>query len=141
MAGDFKEFLTTLKDKVNIIEVASGYLSLERRGGTWWACCPFHHEKTPSFAINEADKFYHCFGCGESGDVIKFVQSMENIDFMDAVKILAERVKLPVPQTNFDNEKTIETKRKRDVVLKILNETAHFYLDNLNSHIHCLPFP
>lgn len=133
MAGDFKEFLTTLKDKVNIIEVASGYLSLERRGGTWWACCPFHHEKTPSFAINEADKFYHCFGCGESGDVIKFVQSMENIDFMDAVKILAERVKLPVPQTNFDNEKTVETKRKRDVVLKILNETAHFYLDNLNS--------
>ncbi len=133
MANDLKEFLTTLKEKTNIIEVASQYISLDRKGGTYWACCPFHHEKTPSFAINEADGFYHCFGCGESGDVIKFVQGMENIEFMDAVKILAERVKLPIPQTNFDGAKTAEQKRKRDAVLKILNDAAHFYLNNLHS--------
>lgn len=133
MANDLKEFLSTLKEKLNIIDVAGSYLSLERRGGTYWACCPFHHEKTPSFAINEADQYYHCFGCGESGDVVKLVQNMENVDFMDAVKILAERANLPMPQTNFDNQKTVETKRKRDQILKILNETAHFYLNNLNS--------
>ena len=85
MTGDLKEFLSTLKQKLNIIEVASGYISLERRGGSWWACCPFHHEKTPSFSINESDQYYHCFGCGESGDVIKFVQSMENIEFIDEI--------------------------------------------------------
>ena len=133
MAMDLKEFLITLKEKTNIVEVASGYVSLERRGGNHWACCPFHHEKTPSFAINEADQFYHCFACGESGDVIKFVQNMENIEFMDAVKLLAERAKLTLPQTGFDSEQTVEKKRKRDAVLKILNDCAHFYLNNLNS--------
>lgn len=133
MTDDFHGFITTLKDKLNIVEVAGGYISLEKKGGTYWACCPFHHEKTPSFAINEADQFYHCFGCGESGDVIKFVREMENIDFMDAVKLLAERVKLPLPQTDSDNRRTAEQKRKKDVMLAILNDAAHFYLDNLNS--------
>ena len=133
MADAFSEFVATLKEKVNIVDVAAGYVSLEKRGANYWACCPFHHEKTPSFSINEPDQFYHCFGCGESGDVIKFVKEMENIDFMDAVKLLAERVKIPLPQTNYDSQKTVEQKRKRDTVLKILNDTAHFYLDNLNS--------
>lgn len=133
MADAFSEFVTTLKEKVNIVDVASSYVSLEKRGTNFWACCPFHHEKTPSFSINEPDQFYHCFGCGESGDVIKFVKEIENVDFMDAVKLLAERAKLPLPQTNYDSQKTVEQKRKRDTILKILNDTAHFYLDNLNS--------
>ena len=133
MATALQEFLITLKEKLNIVEVASSYVSLERRGGSYWACCPFHHEKTPSFAINEADQYYHCFGCGESGDVIKFVREMENIDFMDAVKLLAERAGLQMPQTGFDNQKTAELKRKRDTLLKIMNDCAHFYLNNLNS--------
>ena len=133
MATALQEFLITLKEKLNIIDVASGYLTLERRGASYWACCPFHHEKTPSFSINEADQYYHCFGCGESGDVIKFVREMENIDFMDAVKMLAERAGLQMPQSGFDNQKTVELKRKRDTLLKIMNDCAHFYLDNLNS--------
>ena len=133
MATALQEFLITLKEKLNIVEVAASYVSLDRRGGSYWACCPFHHEKTPSFAINEADQYYHCFGCGESGDVIKFVREMENIDFMDAVKLLAERAGLQMPQTGFDNQKTAELKRKRDTLLKIMNDCAHFYLNNLNS--------
>lgn len=133
MATALQEFLITLKEKVNIVDVAGGYLSLERRGNGHWACCPFHHEKTPSFCINEADQYYHCFGCGESGDVIKFVRELENIDFMDAVKMLAERAGLQIPQSGFDNQKTTELKRKRDTLLKIMNDCAHFYLDNLNS--------
>lgn len=133
MTGEFKEFLSTLKSKLNIIEVASAYISLEKKSGSYWACCPFHHEKTPSFSINEADQYYHCFGCGESGDVIKFVQSMENIEFTDAVNMLAERVGLTVPQSSYDSKTTVEAKRKKDVILKILNDCAHFYLDNLNS--------
>ena len=133
MASALQEFLITLKEKTNIVDVAGGYISLERRGQNYWACCPFHHEKTPSFAINGADQFYHCFGCGESGDVIKFVCEMENVDFMDGVKLLAERANLTLPDTGFDTQKTVETKRKRDAVLKILNDTAHFYLNNLNS--------
>ena len=133
MATALQEFLITLKEKLNIIEVAGSYVTLDRRGGSYWACCPFHHEKTPSFCINEADQYYHCFGCGESGDVIKFVRELENIDFMDAVKMLAERAGLQIPQSGFDNQKTTELKRKRDTLLKIMNDCAHFYLDNLNS--------
>lgn len=128
-----QEFIQILKDKLNIVEVAGNYISLDKKGATYWACCPFHHEKTPSFAINESDQYYHCFGCGASGDVIKFVSEMENFDFMDAVKMLAERAGLQIPQTDFDNDKTAMLKKKRDTLLKIMNDCAHFYLDNLNS--------
>ncbi len=133
MAGVDQDFIRTLKEKVNIVEVAEGYITLEKRGASYWACCPFHHEKTPSFAINEAGQYYHCFGCGESGDVIRFVSELESLDFMDAVKLLAQRAKMPMPETVNDNGKTAELKRKRDALLKILNDCAHFYLDNLNS--------
>ncbi len=132
--GEFQEFVQTLKDKVNLVDVVAGYVTLERRGTSWWGCCPFHHEKTASFVVNESDKYYHCFGCGESGDVIKFVQGMENVDFMDAVKILADRVKLPVPSpTGADAEKTLKLKQKKETCLAILNDAAHFYLANLRT--------
>lgn len=133
MSGVDKEFLRLLKEKVNIVDVAESYLTLEKRGANYWACCPFHHEKTPSFSINEAGQFYHCFGCGQSGDVIRFVSEMESCDFMEAVKSLADRAKIEVPDTGADSQKTAELKRKRDAVLKILKDCAHFYLDNLNS--------
>ena len=133
MSGVDQDFLRNLKDKVNIVEVAESYFSLEKRGGSYWACCPFHHEKTPSFAINEAGQYYHCFGCGESGDVIKFVCEMESVDFIEGVKMLADRAKIPMPAFDGDSGRTAELKRKKDAILKILNQTAHFYLKNLNS--------
>ncbi|MCD8308002.1 MAG: CHC2 zinc finger domain-containing protein, partial [Clostridia bacterium] len=132
--SEFQEFVQTLKDKVNIVDVVSGYVQLERKGNSWWGCCPFHHEKTASFVVNEPDKYYHCFGCSASGDVIKFVQDIEDVDFMDAVKILADRVKLPVPApSGADAAKTMELKQRKDMCLKVVNETAHFYLRNLRS--------
>ena len=133
ISSDFQEFLQQLKSKTDIVDVVSSYISLEKKGSNYWACCPFHHEKTPSFSVNQQDQYYHCFGCGASGDVITFVRELESIDFIDAVKILAERAKMPLPDMNFDSEKTIEAKRKRDQVLKILRASARFYLDNLNS--------
>ncbi|MGN0804220.1 MAG: DNA primase [Candidatus Coproplasma sp.] len=133
MGGITEEFKRTLKEKLNIVEIAESYFTLERNGGNYWACCPFHHEKTPSFAINEAGQFYHCFGCGVSGDVIKFVQEMESLDFMGAIKLLAQRVQLPLPENTDDDKRSIELKRKKDSILKILNDTAHFYFNNLSS--------
>lgn len=134
MANGFdKDFLNLLTDKLNIVDVASSYMHLEKKGGTYWASCPFHHEKTASFHIDENRQFYHCFGCGVSGNVITLVKEMENVDFVDAVKMLAERANLPLPKTTFDGERAAEVKRKRDTLLKIMNDCAHFYLDNLNS--------
>ena len=88
-------FLQLLKNKNDLVEVAGAYVPLERKGDRWWGCCPFHHEKTPSFTVNADAQFYYCFGCHASGDVIKFVQEIESVDFMDAVRILAERAKIP----------------------------------------------
>lgn len=124
-------FMQELKQKNNIVEVIGSYIALDRKGGNYWACCPFHHEKTPSFAVNESEQFYHCFGCGVSGDVVRFVQEIESTDFPGAVRILAARAKIPVPESEFDSEKAAALKRKRDTLVKILLDTARFYLSNL----------
>ena len=69
-----------------------------------WACCPFHHEKTPSFAVNQQGQFYHCFGCGASGNVITFVEKMEGTDFIDTVKMLAGWAGMEVPEFHGDED-------------------------------------
>ena len=94
-----QEYLQQLKSKNDLVDVVGSYVHLEKKGANYWACCPFHHEKTPSFSVNAADQFYHCFGCGVSGDVITFIREIESVDFMDAVRILAERAKMPLPET------------------------------------------
>ncbi len=129
--GFDSKFMDELKQKNDIVEVIGSYAALDRKGNTHWACCPFHHERTPSFAVNQAEQFYHCFGCGVSGDVVKFVQEIESTDFMGAVRILAERVKMPVPESNFDSEKSLAMKKKRDAMAAIMLDSAKFYLSNL----------
>ena len=131
--SEFSAFLRELKQRNDIVDVIRSYVALDRKGGNYWACCPFHHEKTPSFAVNEGEQFYHCFGCQESGDVIKFVQEIESTDFMGAVRILAERVKMTVPESDFDTEEAAKKKKRRDVMTQMLRDTARFYLGNLYS--------
>lgn len=133
MIGFDPRFMQELKQKNDIAEVVSGYVRLERKGNTYWACCPFHHERTPSFAVNQMDQFYHCFGCGVSGDVVKFVQEIESTDFMGAVRILAARAKMTVPESNFDTERAAQLKKKRDTMAAIMLASAKFYLSNLYS--------
>lgn len=130
---EFQDFLRALKDRNDIVEVIGSYVALDRKGGNHWACCPFHHEKTPSFSVSQGDQFYHCFGCGESGDVIRFVREIESTDFMGAVRILADRAKMTVPDTGYDNEKSQQMKKKRDALAAIMLDSARFYLSNLYS--------
>ncbi len=129
--NEFASFLRELKQKNDIVEVIGSYVALDRKGGSHWACCPFHHERTPSFAVNEGEQFYHCFGCQESGDVIKFVQEIESTDFMGAVRILAARAKMTVPENGYDGEEATKRKKKRDAMVQIMRDTARFYLNNL----------
>lgn len=133
MRGFDAKFIDELKNKNDIIDVVSKYVRLEQRGGNYWGKCPFHHEKTASFCVNPAGQFYYCFGCHKSGDVISFVIEMESVDFNDAVKILAERVKMPLPEVKYDDEKVKEQKKKKERALQLLKETAMFYLRNLRS--------
>ncbi len=104
---------------------------MQKKGKTWWGCCPFHFEKTPSFAINEYEQYYHCFGCGASGDVIKFVEKIENCDFYDACVILAKNANMEIPEFTND-ENVVMNKKKKERALKVLNDTARYYFKNLN---------
>lgn len=131
---DFQAFIRELKEKNDIVEVIGSYIPLERRGYNYWACCPFHHEKTPSFSVNAADGYYHCFGCGVSGDVIGFVKGYENVDFMQAVQILAARAHLEVPAYDDRSaEEAAAKKKKRDRLSALMRDTARFYFKNLYS--------
>ncbi len=131
---DFQAFIRELKEKNDIVEVIGSYIPLERRGYNYWACCPFHHEKTPSFSVNAADGYYHCFGCGVSGDVIGFVKGYENVDFMQAVQILAARANLEVPAYDDRSaEEAAAKKKKRDRLSALMRDTARFYFKNLYS--------
>ncbi len=124
--GYSQNFLSKLKSGCNIVSVVSRYVPLQRKGRTYWGCCPFHHEKTPSFAVNEYEGYYHCFGCGVGGDVISFVQHIEGIDFMQTVKNLAESINMEVPEFTGD-ENIIKKKKERDRLIYIVTESAKFY--------------
>ena len=124
------EFIDEVRSKNDIVDVASKYLTLSRRGNNFWACCPFHNEKTPSFSIKQDAQFYKCFGCGESGNVISLVMKMENVDFLTAIEILAKNAGLDMP-TDIDNVEMQKRKRERDRVYQILRATTDFYHNNL----------
>ena len=126
------EWLQELKRKNDLVSIASNYLRIEQKGRRFWACCPFHSEKTPSFSINAEDGIYYCFGCKESGDVIKFVEKMENLDFYDAVKFLAERVGMPLPELK-STEEIGQRKKLKERVLLALDYAYKHYVENLYS--------
>ena len=113
------DWLETLKARNEIVSTISKYIKLDKKGRNWWGRCPFHHEKTPSFSVNELEQYYHCFGCGESGDVISFVEKFESVDFMDAVKILADNAGMEIPSFHGDKE-IEERKKRRDITLRLL---------------------
>lgn len=89
-----------IKSKLDIVDVISEYVPLKQAGVNFKACCPFHEEKTPSFMVNREKQFFHCFGCNESGDVFTFIQKMENIEFPEALKILANKAGVELPEYN-----------------------------------------
>ena len=124
------EWLQELKRKNDLVSIASNYLRLEQKGRRFWACCPFHNEKTPSFSINAEDGIYYCFGCKESGDVIKFVEKMENIEFYDAVKFLADKAGMQVPDLKPTEEVTKRQKFK-ERLLSALDYAYKHYQENL----------
>lgn len=126
----YSDFREQLKSRNDIVSVISKYVHLEKRGRNFWACCPFHHERTPSFCVNEMEQFYHCFGCKESGDVIKFVMKYENLDYSEAIKVLAENAGMELPKYS-DDQKYIELKKEKDRLFDILNLAKEHYKENI----------
>lgn len=118
-----ESFLQELKFKTDIEDIISTYVSLKKRGSTSIGLCPFHNEKTPSFTVYNDTQSFYCFGCGAGGDAVTFIKNIENLDYIDAVKFLAQRAGLQMPDEGYDDSLS----KKRRKILEINRETARFY--------------
>ncbi len=128
------EWLDELKARCDIVDIVSRFVPLKKNGREYVGCCPFHHERTPSFMVYSETQSYHCFGCKESGDVIQFVKKYDNLSFVDAVENLANMVNFPLPQKEECDVAEIEAhKQKRNQLYDCLKLTARFYFNNMRS--------
>ncbi len=118
-----ERFIQELQDKIDIEQVISSSISLKRRGKTLVGLCPFHNEKTPSFTVYPESRSFYCFGCGAGGDVISFVRRMENLDYIEAVKSVAQMAGMAMPEDGYDD--TLSKQRRR--LLEANREAARFY--------------
>lgn len=116
-------FLQELRLKTDVVDLISSYVSLKKRGNTYVGLCPFHNEKTPSFTVYENTQSFYCFGCGAGGDGVSFMRKIENLDYIDAVKVLAQRAGMQMPDDGYDDSLS----KKRRTILEINRETAKFY--------------
>lgn len=109
-----KEFIEQVRAGNPIVDVVGSYVPLTRKQNNYWACCPFHEEKTPSFSVSPDKEFFYCFGCHAGGDVFQFVQKIENISFPESVEKLAQRIGLEIPKTDLSPaEREREEERQR----------------------------
>lgn len=121
-----EELVEEVRAKNDIVDVVSGYVKLQKKGGNYWACCPFHNENTPSFSVSGSKQMYHCFGCGVSGNVFTFVMKYENYTFPEAIRMLADRAGVQLPKMEYSEEqKARESKRAR--LLEVNKEAAKFF--------------
>ena len=128
-----REIVDTVRDRVDIVEIISRHLSLQRRGSNYLGLCPFHQEKTPSFNVIPSKGIYHCFGCQAGGDVFEFVMNIEGLSFVEAVKDLASSVGVEVPERELTPTE-LAAIRKRATLYEVLEEAADFYASVLWTH-------
>lgn len=126
------EIVEEVRTKNDIVSVISGYVSLKKKGSNHWGCCPFHNEKTPSFAVSENKQMFHCFGCGVSGNVYTFVMKYENYSFPEAVKMLADKVGVNLPEIEY-NEEQRQRANRRQRLLDLCKEAAKYFYFQLRS--------
>ena len=132
MTDDLQKFLDELRSRISIAEIIGEKVKLTKRGREYLGLCPFHHEKTPSFTINESKGFYHCFGCGAHGDVVRFLMDSEGLPFIEAVRKLASRVGMELPEISTENQ---EAALRRKSLYEIMNMAADYFEKNLRMPI------
>jgi len=127
-----EELIEEVRLKNDIVEVVSGYVRLQKRGSRHWGLCPFHNEKSPSFSVTGELQMYHCFGCGAGGNVFTFLMKYENYTFPEAIKMLAERAGVKLPELEYSEEMKKKA-NKRARLLEINKEAAKFFYYQLRS--------
>lgn len=124
-------FLDELVARSDIVDVVSDYVTLTPKGGSYWGLCPFHGEKTASFHVLPDRQLYHCFGCGKGGGVVSFVMELENLPYVDAVRLLAKRAGMEFPERDMDES----SRRRRARLLALNKEAARFFHSQLHSPV------
>jgi DNA primase len=128
-SDNFKE---TLRQQADIVRIVGDYVKLKKAGAqNFSGLCPFHAEKTPSFSVHATRQFYHCFGCGESGDVFAFIQKVENITFPEAVRLLAQKLGVPMPKVSFSSPAEARDAQVRMALLDVHVRAAAFFQECL----------
>jgi DNA primase len=126
------DFAYTVKQQADIVRIVGDYVKLKKAGAqNYSGLCPFHNEKTPSFSVHATRQFYHCFGCGESGDVFKFVQKIENITFPEAVRAVAQKLGIALPKVQYASPTEAKEARLRTVLLEIHERACAFFQECL----------
>ncbi len=121
-----EDFMRELRDRNDIVSVARGYVDLKRSGSSYMCRCPFHSEKSPSCHISPDKGLFHCFGCGAGGDVVTFIRLIENLDYMDAVRFLAQRAGMPMPEDKDDG-----SAKKRQRLYEMNREAGRYFHNRL----------
>ena len=125
------ETIEKVRESSDIVNIISEYVQLKKTGGNYVGLCPFHNEKTPSFSVSDTKQFFHCFGCGEGGDALSFIMKVENLEFPEAVKFLANKLGIGIEEISSKNQKLVDEKNK---AYEINKETARFFFSNLTKN-------
>src|SRR5215212_4367068 len=124
-----QQFIDDLRMQANILQVVQEYVPLKRAGTSYKGNCPFHNEKTPSFNVHPDKGFFHCFGCGVGGDVFKFLELQEKIGFQDAVRMLAQKVGVSLPESESTSDESRRDAALRESLLKVHEIAAQYFRD------------
>src|SRR5271165_970835 len=126
------DFAYTLKQQADIVRIVGEYITLRKAGAqNFSGLCPFHQEKTPSFSVHASRQFFHCFGCGASGDVFSFVQKIENVTFPEAMRLIADKLKIPMPKMSFSSPEEERTAKLRGGLIDIHERACTFFQEQL----------
>ncbi len=124
--------IATIQEVVRIEDVVQDFVTLKKKGNNLWACCPFHHEKTPSFTISPTKGFYKCFGCGAAGNVITFLKSIEGFSFVEAIQYLGKKYGIAIEEVH--DSQSITTQNTQESLYILLNRAQQYFEKNLHSH-------
>ena len=126
------DFAYELKQQADIVRIVGEYVKLKKAGAqNYSGLCPFHNEKTPSFSVHATRQFYHCFGCGASGDVFSFVQKIENITFPEAVRAVAQKLGIALPKVSYSSPAEAKEAKLRTVLLEVHERACAFFQESL----------
>ena len=133
--GIYDEFIDRLRSESDIVSILSDYVPLKKKGKNYWGCCPFHHENTPSFSVTPDKGFFYCFGCQSGGNVFNFLMKIENISFFDAVKVLAQKMNIPLPEKE-KSSRELARERENSKLYRVNEMAREFFYACLTKTVY-----